>query len=595
MSTYSVGTKVQGESKFRAAHFSVLLPLLAFFIEVSRVWSVLPAVMQDEYVYSVQARFTPFAEQLYPNYLFSALYSSTSACGTDFYSCAKGLNAGFFAMFLIFIWLIAARLFSVWVASFVTTVVAISPIHVYVSYFMPEMMYFAVLAAVIWWALRVAFSPTWVGWAWLGFGLGLAALVKPHAIFVLPAFLLFAVLVAWRAVSLRIALLAGGALVGAFAIVKFGLGFLIAGANGLSLFGSSYTSSIGSFVSTVSQGSFGVASPEQAMALGGSLVLAAEPVAASGAELFIGTSLDQILLHSSLLVLIAGLPLALGLRVFGTSLKKLRRVTGESGEVEREPLGGQSSFVILIALLSVSMALVVALFEGVVTALGDDHSWRVITRYYEFLFPMFVMLGFSMNKFVESKFVGRAIQFAIVIGLAVVALVRIPAEVKASFADSIFISGLLAAPGVAGWVFAFAAVGAVVWLLKPEWGNQVIAWGAIPLMLIVTGAFAQTMLLGQVGTTKAYFDVAGQAAHEALVDVPGSEVVVVGQTRTEVFTSKFWIDKAGIVDVPLNGATTFDVNTIADADYALVLGQVALVGESQQLLAGDGYQLVKVN
>jgi hypothetical protein len=251
--------------------------------------------------------------------------------------------------------------------------------------------------------------------------------------------------------------------------------------------------------------------------------------------------------------------------------------------------------VILIALLSVSMALVVALFEGVVTALGDDHSWRVITRYYEFLFPMFVLLGFSMNKFVESKFVGRTIQFVIVIGLAVAALVRIPTEIKASFADSIFISGLLAAPGVAAWVFAFAAVGALVWLVRAEWGNQVIAWGAIPLMLIVTGAFAQTMLLGQVGTTKAYFDVAGQVAHEALVDVPGSEVVVVGQTRTEVFTSKFWIDKAGIVDEPLNGATTFDVNTIADADYALVLGQVALVGESQQLLAGDGYQLVKVN
>jgi hypothetical protein len=77
-------------------YFLLLLPFIAALISIGRIMPVLPAVMQDEYVYSIQARFTPFAGQLYPNYLFSWLYSGTSACGADFYSCGKGLNVLFF-------------------------------------------------------------------------------------------------------------------------------------------------------------------------------------------------------------------------------------------------------------------------------------------------------------------------------------------------------------------------------------------------------------------------------------------------------------------------------------------------------------------
>ncbi len=139
--------------KFDRAYFWLVVPMVAALISIGRVWPVLPAVMQDEYVYSIQARFTPFAEQLYPNYLFSWLYSGTSACGADFYSCGKGLNVLFFFATLAFIFLIARRLLSVTWGAMIATVAAFSPIHVYVSYFMPEAMYFAFITATIYVAL----------------------------------------------------------------------------------------------------------------------------------------------------------------------------------------------------------------------------------------------------------------------------------------------------------------------------------------------------------------------------------------------------------------------------------------------------------
>jgi hypothetical protein len=116
------------------AFFWLVVPIIAALISIGRIWSVLPAVMQDEYVYSIQARFTPFADQLYPNYLFSWLYSTTSACGTGFYGCGKGLNVIFFLATLAFIFLIARRLLSVTWAAMISTVAALSPIHVYVIF-----------------------------------------------------------------------------------------------------------------------------------------------------------------------------------------------------------------------------------------------------------------------------------------------------------------------------------------------------------------------------------------------------------------------------------------------------------------------------
>ena len=129
---------------------------LVFAWLYARVQGVLPAVMQDEYVYSMQARKLPLAELEYPNYLFSWLYGGTDVCGLSYYSCAKTLNLVFFAGFIAVIFAVAFTLLGRWWALAIALATALGPAGVYTSVFMPESMYFffaTAALALLWWVV----------------------------------------------------------------------------------------------------------------------------------------------------------------------------------------------------------------------------------------------------------------------------------------------------------------------------------------------------------------------------------------------------------------------------------------------------------
>jgi phosphoglycerol transferase len=568
--------------KFDRAYFWLVVPFFAALISISRVWPVLPAVMQDEYVYSMQARFTPFTEQLYPNYLFSWLYSGTSACGAGFYGCGKGLNVVFFLLTIAFIFLIARRLLGIVWGAMIAAVAAFSPVHVYVSYFMPEAMYFAFITGTIYLAL-IAGQKHKLSW-WLATGglLGLSALVKPHAIFTAPAFILFAFLIALRSErgGLGKAFVAGGSKLGAFALVKFGGGFAFAGTAGLSLFGSSYESSLNQFVSDNAQGKADLAAKTVANVSGE----ASAPVQAAGASGpgFFDVFIPHSLAHLALLLTVAGIPLFLSVSVIKDAVVKKHEVSA-SGQ-----------FLLLIGLLSVSFVAVVGAFEGVVTTLGDDHSSRIITRYYEFLVPLLLIAAGVFAKFVEPKIRVRLIQSVILIAALIFGWVYL-SGVNQSFADSILLSGYLSGPAVIPIVAVVGIVIALVWIFSANSGSKLIVYVATPLVLLIAGLASQSYLLTQVGTQPAYFDIAGQKAKPLLTDVSGDKISIVGPVRYQNFTTKFWIDKPGIKDVTLPDGESIDARALPDVDFVILIGNAKLSGAAQTLDQGQGYAIVKLN
>jgi phosphoglycerol transferase len=567
---------------FDRAYLWLVVPFVAALISIGRVWPVLPAVMQDEYVYSIQARFTPFAEQLYPNYLFSWLYSGTSACGADFYSCGKGLNVLFFFATLAFIYLIASRLLSVTWGAMIATVAAFSPIHVYVSYFMPEAMYFAFITATIYVALIAGSKHKLSWWVATGALLGFSALVKPHALFTLPAFLLFALLVALRSEggSLGKGLIASLGKLGAFAVVKFGGGFAFAGAAGLSLFGTSYEQSLNQFVSESAQGQADVTGQTISTISNEALdasVQAAEPTGPGFFEVFIPHSLA----HLALLLTVAGIPLLLSMSVIKDAV------------VKKQEVSASSQFLLLIGLLSLSFAVVVGAFEGVVTSLGDDHSSRIITRYYEFLVPLLLIAAAVFAKFVEPKTRVRLIQSGILIAALVFGWVYL-SGVNQSFADSILLSGYLSNSAVIPIVAVIGIIVAMVWIFSAGSGSKLIVYVATPLVLLIAGFTSQGYLLTQVGTNEAYFDIAGQKAKPLLTDVAGDKISIVGPVRYQNFTTKFWIDKPGIKDLSLAEGESVDVAALPDVDYVVLIGNAKLTGATENLEQGEGYAIVKI-
>lgn len=549
-----------------AGKWAFSVPFIATFWAIARVWPVLPAVMQDEYIYSTQSRFTPFAEQQFPNYIYSWLYSTTSACGDNFYQCAKGYNSVFFLITLVFIYLIAARIVGHAWAIVVATVSAVSPIHAYVAYFMPESMYMAFMFATIWVTLNAVRDGHWQRWLIAGSMLGLTALVKPHAFFALPAFLLVALIVSareeghsFKRIALKVLSFAA-----AFFVVKFAIGFAFAGARGLSIFGG--YGGVDALVNQIASGAEAVNQSETK----------------SFGEVFFSVTALQIPSHVSILLLIAGLPLLLSVRVLFSSIKS------------KSPISELGSFVVLVGIISFSFALVVAVFEGYVSAGGDDHSDRIIMRYYEFIIPLLLILGLSFEKYVASKTLSRLIQAVVVIAASTFVLIYFPANIESQFADSGLLVGILQTPGALITIFIFEVIGALLWVMKPEISEKWLGRALLPIMILIMGMVSQSALMTQVGTQKAFFDVAGQDSRDYLRDVDGKDIVIIGPMRTQVFVAKFWIDKAKIEDRLIPEKQVIEMEAVPNAKYALLLAGTGVAGEHQVITQGDGYALVKL-
>ena len=554
------------KSKFE--YFWLLLPVAFAAWSISRVWTVLPSIMGDEYVYTSAAKHLPFAEQYFSNYIFSWVMSATNMCGTDFYVCTKSINSVFFALAILFTFLIAARFLSFGWSVFVASVTALSPIAIPVSYFMPEIMYFAAMTGVVLVALWVADKGKWQLWSLVGVSLGLAALVKPHAIFMLPAFTVFGLVVSYKLASgswLAGIRSAASTILG-FSVAKFGLGFAFAGTEGLKLFGG-YGSPVDALTSVVEN-----QAPTVSQEAG---------TQATGLELLASVSFGHLAMHLAVVLMIAGLPLLLSLRVLLSVAKK------------PEPVGPVSSLFILVGLITFSIITVVAVFEAYVTVGGDDHSDRLILRYYEFLIPQFIVMGLLLPRFTDSKLVWRILQGSTVVIAALFFSIFYPGNFDQQYADSSTLPGLAASGGLFIAVAVAIAAAILYWIFTPEEGNVLIGRFIIPLFLIVALVMSQSKLI-EINGTQAYFDQAGWASRDALNDVPGDRIIVIGQTRTEVFTVKFWIDEPNIKDLLILEGSVVPLANVSESDYVVTLGNIGIDFPHEVVTEGEGYKLVKV-
>jgi phosphoglycerol transferase len=222
-------------------HISYLLILsgvFAFF--VVRAWAMYPSVFPDEYVHSRAARLIPFESAEIPGYLFYLVYSLTGLFENNFLIAARVLNAAFFVAGSYIVYLTARKFMSPFAALVIGTISVLSPMNTYTTYFMPESMFYFLFWVMIYFLLNPNGDESGNKQMWLKVGLafGALSLVKPHALFIYPAVLLYAFVV----YGLRKATLVNLFLFTiAATLIKFGIGFLAAGMNGLTFFGSMYT------------------------------------------------------------------------------------------------------------------------------------------------------------------------------------------------------------------------------------------------------------------------------------------------------------------------------------------------------------------
>ncbi len=545
-----------------------------FVVLQMRVQSILPAIMQDEYVYSMQARKLELSEISFANYLYSWVYSSTNMCGVNFYSCAKNLNLLFFAGFIGLIFWLATRFVNRWWAGAVALAVALSPLSTYTSVFMPESMYmfFALLSVIALWLASK--QQSYWHFALAGLVLGLTSLVKPHALFLAAGAAIYLVVIFWG--NYRPTATAVGAYLGGTLITKLSLGFLLAGPSGLTLFGPAYSGALSGFINTVlgrssSSGSSESASPAVepvANETGGLVQLATDAVAQLGWQ------------SVAIGLLAAGL--------IGAASSGFKFIS--KGDADPDLM--RLTQLLLISL--VTMLFVIAAFSAQVTSSGDDHTSRLLLRYFEFLIaPIAVVAVAAIAREKSSNL--RARPLLVVTGLAAIAVAGYSTIVggQQMFADSTFLYALTGSDfaRIFGLFFVLASLLAVLF----AWQLRLI--GFVTVLVIGFGG------LGSLGMERLYssasvigpMDSAGIFARDYLAQVPSDQIFFLGTNKQLTEASIFWLDKPNIQKELIVRGSLVDERLIPDGvRWIVILDGVAYLGERLYEIVGGDFAVARV-
>ncbi len=540
----------------------------------SRVAMVNPAILGDEYLYSINARkaapWDPSPAGDFSNYLFNLVYSSTNLCGDAFYTCGKLLNLVFFVGFLTVLFIVAKRYMNYWIAFAFTVLAGLSPLSVYTSMFLPETMYFFFLSLVFASVLKAADTYSWKDWAVVGGLIGVTSLVKPHAWLSAIAIGIFLVILGLTNAKYRFGpmLRAIGAISAGAILARVIIGFLVAGPKALGFFGIYLTAGT---VADITKGS------------GASADAAASPVGTSPVNGVLSLFGAQFNIHMLTISALMGVAI-LGVTVGVIELVKSRELT----KVTALTL---FSFIWLF-----SLVIEVVVFTGWITGGGDDHTTRVLERYYDFLFVIVPLAGLAAltSKFMsETKIWVRA-------PLAVVMLILITPAFSGFFgtltiqiADAPNLAGLVVNQDVfnAAALFGFASL--IVFAFFPKYTPLVLI-GLLPVTMVGTGYQIQDQYQGFRGELNAQ-DKAGQYLRANLTQEQIDSTWIAATSRFEATNVAIWADSAEIKYDLFGAGSALDATLVPKgSQFVLVTGDITYSGPVLESIPGEGYTLHRI-
>lgn len=538
----------------------------------SRVWMVNPAILGDEYLYSISARkvgpWDPAPVGDFSNYLFNFVYQSTNLCGDVFYTCGKVLNLFFFLGFVFIVFLVALRFLPFWGAYGFMIAAGLSPLSVYTSMFLPESMYFFFIGLLLLAVLRASTDFTWQNWAVAGAVIGVASLVKPHAWLSAIAVGLTLVVIGLtqKKIGFKGTLIAGVALVLGAAIFRVVIGLAVAGPKALGFFGQYFG---------VSQIQQVVSGPVDAEA---EQVIGVGPM--NGVIALFGIQLN---IHMLTITALMGIAI-IGLVVALIDLIKTR---------ELKPV---SAFGLFAFIWLFSLMLEIVIFTGWITGGGDDHTSRVLIRYYDFLFVIVPLAGLSVFAKQLQEEINLFIRWGL--GILIAALIT-PAfsgffgTLTIQIADAPTLAGLVVNQDVfnAAAVIGFLAV--MLFATFPRY----VAWSfalLLPVTMIGTGWQIQDQYQGFRGELSAA-DKAGQYIRDNFTQDEIDRALILGTTRFDATNVAIWADSAKVKYELYVPGSQFDAGVAAEGtSFIVTTGDLGVYGDFEEVFEGDGYKLYKL-
>ncbi|MEO7495067.1 MAG: glycosyltransferase family 39 protein [Massilia sp.] len=459
-------------------------------------------VMADEWYYSSFTRLSSMAEARLPSYLYYLVFKATDRCGPGFLDCARLFNSVLFIGAMPFIYLASRRFLGARLASAVALLAALGPVNSYTAYFMPEASYYFAFWVLTWAAFRFCAAPGAAGALLLGVVLGAMALIKVHALFLLPGvalFMLYAALrdgrVAWRDAIAWLAL----AMLTA-AVLRMGGGYLMAGPGGLSLSGSLYGAQAAN------------SAARQA------------PLAA-----LLALALANLRGHLLGLALLFAMPAA-ALIAHGLGWKR------------RGPGRALSPLAVYIALTLLPLIAVTVLFTASVAGNGQESNLRLHMRYYNFALPLLLMFGAAaMAQGAATVRRGVAVAAAVPVGvLLVFAIHTLMRPYTPSFVDSPELQGVTSSHAGFYILSLLTLLSLVCWVARPALGARVFLWGFMPVFTLLAGTVINHEVRrgGQVDL----YGRAGDVARAYLNEAERNKLGIVAADPSGLFKAQFQVD-----------------------------------------------------
>ena len=556
---YSVdSTASDGKPSFWSTKYFEWLVLavasvISYWILTARLVGVSVSVLVDEYSYVLDTHYRGLTDSFYPNHLFQLAFAPTKLCGPEFYSCARSLNAVFVLASGILVYYLVKRLSGrIWLGGGVWAATVFGSFGTYTAYFMPEAIsnFFMILFFYV--VIRLWKSQKHSVWLLAGSALGIAALAKPHAFFVFPAIIIFILLSSrslfdkfFFAFVIRTLFF-----VASFFVVKFSIGFAIAGDKGLSLFG--FYGGTGTAVDLV----------ENTILENSTL------------ENLLVTSWGQTLM--TLMILGVAVPVAItGLldSVFGG---KLRFET--------------NSFRSLFAITLLNMMAVSALFEAWQNLTGWMH-----TRYHSYLIPLALVV--LVEAYMRAKDFGNKLIQRVIVGIFVIIstinLITAAVPYGANWIDApdfkTHIDHL-----VLSSIATVISIGLAVWWL---WGTKVPLISGLVLMVgssVFSGSHITTFLVANFGKDTS-LDHLSRVLRDYIPQDELDKSVVVGESHTNVERVLFG-SLSGGAKLGQVGEAGFDISNIGpEVNWVVNAGENVVRGFGPPHISGPGFAIYSTN
>jgi phosphoglycerol transferase len=552
MTTTSPGTR---RHLFPLASLLVLAALFAWL--VARSHGINPTVFADEWYYSKMARLQPLAEAIVPSYLYLWLFGASSACGDSFLECSRAANALLFVAAAPFLYLTARSVTGRATAAAIALLATLAPLNLYTAYFMPEAAYYFGFCVLSWVAL------TRRHWHWAlhalacGALLGVMSLVKVHAVFLVPALLLFLAYARWMndktsgpgwIGSAVLSMAIAGASIFA---VKFGIGYLLAGDAGLSLFGPFYAG-------------------------GANAVSAGDKLRLLKPAFVIGRA------HLMLLALAFGVPLALLLQGV---LRPVRRTQA-----------GQADLIGIYTLLMLGAAAGMAvLYTATLAAPGSNEGLRMHVRYYSFVFPMlWVVAAAAMERRDERRPAALRWTLAVLLSAVLaVAIVKLPTY-SINAVDGPEAYALRLDHTLSRIILALQVLALLLWAAGRGSAQRLFLFVVTPLF--IASGIADNRYALRLYVPDQAADAAGKAAHRLVPPGERGKITVAGSELGQIMRAQFHIDNkdTAMLELPADAPLQPYQLPIRNK-WLLVFGNHALPPGVRPVAGNGQYALVQVN